>query len=283
MAKKRSSLNINIPYRVRHSATGSSNKMKDDESDFMAQIKRRALIKAAIVPFVLVLVFCISAIVGSCQNENANVEIPDPAQEKSEQTSNKPKATPKAKPAQKGIDLVKPVREAPAKFPRNSKMPNKRERDVCGEIVNGKFSPGRDLIFVTDSRVWWESDNDGVSDDECDHSMHRAMEIPFRRLVNLVEAQTKLQLRVQEVYRPDGIHSEKSLHKEGRAIDMTLGYKNGEKLKTAAEMNEAYEQLCKLAWQAGFDWVFYEYGSGSGPHVHASIKATGPFLTDKTK
>lgn len=279
MAKKRSSFNINIPYGLRHPATGSKNTNNDVAFDNMAEIKRRAIIKAAIVPFVLVLGFCISIIIGSCHNEK-------PVATDEEKKPEKPavvKSNTTAKPKSKGVDLVNPVRPAPAKFPRNSKMPNKRERDVCGEIVNGKFSPGRDLIFVTDSRVWWESDNDGVSDDECDHSMHRAMEIPFRRLVNLVEAQTKLQLRVQEVYRPEGIHSEKSLHKEGRAIDMTLGYKNGEKLKTAAEMNEAYEQLCKLAWQAGFDWVFYEYGSGSGPHVHASIKATGPFLTDKTK
>lgn len=275
MAKKH--LNLNLQNVLRNAAPNSFKNNKDSSQDYMAEIKRRAIIKAAIVPFVLVIIFCISIIIGTCQKTNTNVE----KAEKNTKQSDVQKQSPKSK--YNGVNLENPVRPAPAKFPRNSKMPNKRERDVCGEIVNGKFSPGRDLIFVTDSRVWWESDYDGVSDDECDHSMHRAMEIPFRRLVNLVEAQTKLQLRVQEVYRPEGIHSEKSLHKEGRAIDMTLGYKNGEKLKTAAEMNEAYEQLCKLAWQAGFDWVFYEYGSGSGPHVHASIKATGPFLTDKTK
>lgn len=279
MAKKRSNFNINIPYGLRHSATGGKNAKNNDTPDYFADIKRRAIIKAAIVPFVLVLVFCISIIIGSCQKDDATI-----IDEKLEQQTKQDKKNQvKPKEEKKGVDLVNPVRPAPKKFPRNSKMPNKRERDVSGEITNGKFSPGRDLIYITDSRVWWESDHDGVSDDECDHSMHRAMEIPFRRLVNLVESQTKWQLRVQETYRPEGIHSGKSLHKEGRAIDMTLGYKNGEKLKTAAEMNEAYEQLCKLAWQAGFDWVFYEYGSGSGPHVHASIKATGPFLTDKTK
>jgi hypothetical protein len=277
MAKKRSSFNINIPYGLRHSATGSKNTNNDVAFDNMAEIKRRAIIKAAIVPFVLVLGFCISIIIGSCQNEK-------PVATDEEKKPEKPvavKSNTTAKPKSNGVDLVNPVRPALEKFPRNSKMPNVKERDVCGEIVNGKFSAGRDLVYITDSRVWWESDYDGENDDECDHSMHRAMEIPFRRLVNLVESQTKWQLRVQETYRPDGVHSQKSLHKEGRALDVTLGYKNGEKLKTAEEMYAAYETLCKLAWQAGFDWVFYEYGSGTGPHVHASVKAERPYLTEK--
>lgn len=265
MAKKRSNFNINISREF--------NKKVDYTPDYLADIKQRAIIKAAVVPFVLVLVFCISIIIGSCQKDKP---IAADEEKKSEKTvAVKSNTTAKSK----GVDLVNPVRPAPEKFPRNSKMPNVKERDVCGEVVNGKFSAGRDLIYITDSRVWWESDNDGATDDECDHSMHKAMEIPFRRLVNLVESQTKWQLRVQETYRPDGIHTSKSLHKEGRALDITLGYKNGEKLKTLSEMNNAYEELCKLAWQAGFDWVFYEYSSGTGPHVHASVRADGPILT----
>jgi hypothetical protein len=267
MAKKRSNFNINISREI--------NKKVDYTPDYLADIKQRAIIKAAVVPFVLVLVFCISIIIGSCQKDKPTASEETKKREKPVAV----KSNTTAKPKSKGVDLINPVRPAPEKFPRNSKMPNQSERDVCGEIFEGKFSPGRDLIYVTDSRVWWESDNDGVTDYECDHSMHKAMEIPFRRLVNLVESQTKWQLRVQETYRPDGVHSQKSLHKEGRALDVTLGYKNGEKLKTAEEMYAAYETLCKLAWQAGFDWVFYEYSSGTGPHVHASVRADGPILT----
>lgn len=278
MAKKRSNFNINIPYGLQNTANPGAKTNKTP--DYFADIKRRAIIKAAIVPFVLVLIFCVSIIIGSCQKDDAAI-IDEKLEQQEKQTKYYKKKPTKTKEEKKGVDLENPVRPAPAKFPRNSKRPNKPERDVSGEISNGKFSAGRDLIYVTDSRVWWESDNDGVSDYECDHSMHRAMEIPFRRLVNLVESQTKWQLRVQEAYRPEGIHSSKSLHKEGRAIDITLGYKNGEKLKTAAEMQEAYEMLCKLAWQAGFDWVYYEYGNGTGPHVHASVKALRPFLTDE--
>ena len=36
------------------------------------------------------------------------------------------------------------------------------------------------------------------------------------------------------------------------------------------------EELAKLAWQAGFDWVYYENSRGTGPHVHASVRADGP-------
>ena len=38
----------------------------------------------------------------------------------------------------------------------------------------------------------------------------------------------------------------------------------------------AYEELAKLAWQAGYDWVYYENSRGTGPHVHASVRADGP-------
>jgi hypothetical protein len=270
--KKKSSYNYNVLSNV----TGRKS-FGSRTPDSLSEVKRRALIKAAIIPFVLVIIFCISIIVGSCQNEDT--QKPQNEETSVAQQSKEKAKQPEKKKEPQGVDLVNPVRPAPEKFTRNSKMPNKQEREVCGEIIPSKFSAGRDLIYVTDSRVWWESDNDGENDDECDHSMHRAMEIPFRRLVNLVQAQTDLQLRVQETYRPEGVHSQKSLHKEGRALDITLGYKNGEKLKTAEEMRANYELLCKLAWQAGFDWVLYEYGSGTGPHVHASVNANRPYLT----
>lgn len=280
MAKKRSNFNsIKISCGARQSSMSSINN-NDTLPDYLADIKHRALIKAAIIPFVLVIIFCMS-IIGSCQKKDTPKAVEIKKETKViESTPSKDiqKQEPKKKKEPQGVDLVNPVRPAPESFARNSKLPNMSERDVCGEIVNSTFSPGRDLIYVTDLRVWWESDNDGETDNECDHSMHRAMEIPFRRLVNLVESQTEYQLRVQETYRPEGIHSPKSLHKEGRALDITLGYKNGEKLKTADEMKELYELLCKLAWQAGFDWVFYEYASGTGPHVHVSVKADGPVL-----
>ena len=170
--------------------------------------------------------------------------------------------------------LQNPVRPKPESFPRNTYMPNVPESTASGSIASVDFSAGRDLVFVDDDRVWWESDNDGDTDDECDHSMHVAIVEPFKRLSNLV-AETKWKLKVQECYRATGTHATKSLHKQGRAIDVTVGHHdNPDDKLPAEEMRVAYEELAKLAWQAGFDWVYYEYKSTQGPHVHASVKAS---------
>lgn len=176
-------------------------------------------------------------------------------------------------------DLHTPVRAAPDAFPRNRKMPVPEENAASGAIDPATFSPGRDLIYVDDPRCWWESDHDGRSDDECDHTMNAAIEIPFRRLVNLVEQfEPGLQLRVQECYRASGIHSKRSLHCEGRALDLTLGRPGSDKSLAGPEGTAALERLAKLAWRAGFDWVFNECPRGGGPHVHASVRRDAPRL-----
>ena len=184
-----------------------------------------------------------------------------------------------ARPA--GPDLLSPVREAPASFARNARLPGPVERDHSGAIDLDTFSAGRDLVYVADARCWWESDHDALENDvECDHTMHAAAEIPFRRLVNLVAAAegTNSQLRVQEAYRPSGVHAARSLHCEGRAIDVTLGRPGAKESYRGAEGQAALERLAKLCWQAGFDWVYYEYGGGTGPHVHASVRRAAPRL-----
>ena len=175
-------------------------------------------------------------------------------------------------------DLMNSVRPAPAKFKRDTHMPDAKECDISGSITNNDFSAGRDLVYVDDPRVWWESDNDGDDDDECDHSMNAVVEIPFRRLVNLVAA-TGWQLRVQEAYRCVGTHAENSLHKHGRALDITVDRRDGPKLQPFEKV-AAYEELSKLAWQAGFDWVYYENSRGGGPHVHVSVKNNRETMAD---
>ncbi len=154
-------------------------------------------------------------------------------------------------------DPLAPVREAPVKFARNSYLPDKREGKASGSIDLTTFSPGRDLIYFDDARVWWESDEDGEVDDECDHSMHRALELPLRRLIELVVARQG-RLKVQDAFRPTGIHNPRSLHREGRAIDLTCD-------------EIPLEELAKMCWQAGFDWVFYECPRNGGDHIHASV------------
>jgi hypothetical protein len=111
------------------------------------------------------------------------------------------------------------VRALPASFPPDTNLPPLKEVLVCGSVEGKDFSPARDLVFVDDPRVWWESDRD-VSDDEDDHSVHRDLELPLRRLIELVSSQGGT-LRVHDSYRPQSVHKSTSLHKEGRAIDLT--------------------------------------------------------------
>ena len=157
-------------------------------------------------------------------------------------------------------------------------MPDVKESEASGAISNSTFSPGRDLVYVDDPRVWWESDFDGETDDEDDHSMHRALEPAFRRLVELV-AMSNATLRVQEAYRPATIHSAQSLHKEGRALDLTcpdldpsVPKTNPRDGKQVIPSQLSLEILAKLCWAAGFDWVYYEVPRSSGAHLHVSVR-----------
>jgi len=150
-----------------------------------------------------------------------------------------------------------PVREITSHFRADTHRPTKNEAETSGKRDPELFSPGRDLIFVDDPRVYWESDND-KNDDECDHSMHKSMEKPLRLLIELVHARGGT-LEVQDSYRASGVHNTRSLHKEGRAIDITCD-------------ELGLEKLASLAWASGFDWVYYEKSSRGGAHVHCSVK-----------
>jgi hypothetical protein len=155
------------------------------------------------------------------------------------------------------IPIDQPVRPEPEKFPRNSHLPKGRELDVCGKIDLSTFSPGRDLVYVDDARVWWESDHDGTVDTECDHSVHRRVKEPLRRLIELV-SQRGGTLEIHDAFRSTGIHNIGSLHREGRALDVTCD-------------QMSMEDLAKLCWAAGFEWVLHEASPRSGPHVHCSM------------
>ena len=150
-----------------------------------------------------------------------------------------------------------PVREIPERFRADTHRPNSPEAKISGGRVPEQFSPGRDLTYIDDTRVFWESDND-TNDDECDHSMHKAMEQPLRLLIELVHAADGT-LEVHDSYRASGIHNARSLHKEGRAIDLTCD-------------ELGLEELSKLCWAAGFDWVYHEASSRGGAHVHSSVR-----------
>ncbi len=158
-------------------------------------------------------------------------------------------------------DLHNPVRAAPASFPPDSNLPRGKEIYASGPIDLKTFNPSNMLVRFEDPRVWFESDNDHHSDDEDDHVMHGAVEVPLKRLVNLLE-QKGGKLKIHEAYRAadrNKIHLTTSLHGEGRALDLTC-----EKLSLS--------DLAKLAWQSGFDFVLYEKPRKSGVHLHCSVK-----------
>ncbi len=161
-------------------------------------------------------------------------------------------------------DLFKPVREAPASFPPDSNMPRGKEIYASGPIDLATFDPERDIVRFEDVRVWFDSDQkQKTPNTEDDHLIHRAMEVPLKRLVNLMEKRGG-KLKVHDAYRPaekNRIHLTNSLHCEGRAIDLTCeGLPMGE--------------LAKLCWQSGFDFVLYEVPRSSGVHLHCSVKRT---------
>ena len=213
--------------------------------------------------FILLVIF----VSGSCSCRRERDVAPTPTQ-----------TDPAPAEPEKPAPPVYQVRPFPDKFPRRACMPDIKESEACGAISNSTFSPGRDLVYVDDSRVWWESDFDGETDDEDDHSMHRAMEPAFRRLVELV-AMSNATLRVQEAYRPASIHSAQSLHKEGRALDLTCPDLDPDVPKTSPRDGKqvlpsqlSLEILAKLCWAAGFDWVYYEVPKNSGAHLHVSVR-----------
>ncbi|HNR93862.1 MAG TPA: hypothetical protein PKM67_03310 [Kiritimatiellia bacterium] len=156
------------------------------------------------------------------------------------------------------LHLLTAVRAEPDAFKPNMRLPHRSEIRSSGAIHLKAFFPEYDLMHVDDPRVWWESDHD-TDDVEDDHLVHYAMEIPLKRLIELVHREGG-KLKVQDAYRADGIHYPKSLHKEGRAIDLTCE-------------NMTLEKLAKLCWAADFDWVFYEAPKGGGHHIHASVRA----------
>lgn len=156
------------------------------------------------------------------------------------------------------VDPLAPVRSLPETFPKGTHLPDVRESEASGSVDLGSFSPGRELTCLDDDRVWWESDND-EGDVEDDHTIHRALEWPLRRLIEQV-CQRGGTLELHDAYRPGGVHNSRSLHKEGRAIDVTCD-----------EM--PLDELAKLCWAAGFDWVYYEAPrQGNGAHIHCSVR-----------
>jgi hypothetical protein len=222
-------------------------KFKDFSEPDAFRIWMRGAVIFAGLACVAALALCLAA--ESCGKRAPAVKKAPEAVEK------KPPATPP--------DLHSPVRAAPASFPPDSNLPRGKEIYASGPIDAEHFSPTNDLVRFEDKRVWFESDqHKGVKgEDEDDHMIHRALEVPLKRLVNLTEKKRGT-LKIHEAYRAaekSKIHLVTSLHGEGRALDLT-----SETLSLT--------ELAKLAWQSGFDFVLYEKPRKSGVHLHCSVK-----------
>jgi hypothetical protein len=149
------------------------------------------------------------------------------------------------------------ARTLPRRFPRNTNLPLGKESLTSGPIDLATFNPTQDLVRFQSPTVWFESDYDKVRVED-DHLVHRSIVAPLERLVRLVNGNGG-RLKIHEAYRCAGVHKSKSLHREGRSLDLTC-----EKLSLS--------ELAKLCWVAGFDWVLYEHPRGGGDHVHCSVK-----------
>lgn len=148
--------------------------------------------------------------------------------------------------------------DAAGDFVQGQHVPAGGEFDTCGPIAGKVRRP--DPAFAALVR----SDNPEIvfKDEEhtgADRMMTPRLREKLDRLAALVSAEwTGVRLRVTEAWDENNEHSGNSLHYEGRAADLTTFPVDGNKLG----------RLCRLAVDAGFDWVFFE----NSAHAHVSVK-----------
>ena len=222
--------------------------------DFGERGAFNAWMKYAVIVAALV---CVAGIVVCLVVDSSRKGKPKPVAEEPAKTEDAAEAKPGDAPPP---DLHNPVRPAPKSFPMDSNLPRGPERFASGPIDLATFKPATDLTRFEDKRVWFDSDNKTNAAVD-DHIIHRAMDVPLKRLTNLLEKKGG-KLKVHDAYRAadkNKIHLENSLHCEGRAVDLTCE-------------GISLSELAKLAWSAGFDFVLYEKPGKSGEHLHCSVK-----------
>lgn len=152
-----------------------------------------------------------------------------------------------------------------------------RGREAARDVFRvGDYAPGRPEIEVVggvdkpirrrskDYARLVECDHDAIvfKDEEkngADRRMTRRTHERLHALARLVDREWPgKKPRVTEAWDEDIEHGDKSVHYEGRALDLTVSDVDSSKLG----------RLSALARDAGFDWVYFE----DATHVHVSTR-----------
>ncbi len=150
--------------------------------------------------------------------------------------------------------FIPPEYDGPQELRRGEYFPDVPQHQVVAKGIERFASSSPHLIRNRNHRIVYK-DEEGTG---ADLYMTPRLAEHLNLLAKLVQHEWPgVKLRVTEAWDPEGEHSKKSVHYEGRGADIT----------TSDIDLEKYGRLSGLAIQAGFEWVFYE----DKRHVHVSV------------
>jgi len=151
--------------------------------------------------------------------------------------------------------FVPPDYDGPHELRLGKSYPETSQKKAVSAILTRLDSDSEHLIRNANSNIVYK-DEEGTG---ADMYMTPHLAERLNLLAKLVMHEWPgVKLRVTEAWDPEGEHSGKSVHYEGRGADITTSDMDLEK----------YGRLSGLAIQAGFGWVFYE----DKRHVHVSVR-----------
>lgn len=151
--------------------------------------------------------------------------------------------------------FVPPEYDGPRELRLGKSYPDASQKKVVSTILGRLDSDSEHLIRNANSQIVYK-DEEGTG---ADLYMTPRLAQSLNLLAKLVIHEWPgVQLRVTEAWDPEGEHSGKSVHYEGRAADITT-----------SDLDQGkYGRLAGLSIQAGFEWVYFE----DRKHVHVSVR-----------